>query len=58
LYDLAADVGETRNVADEHPEVVERLTQLLEKYVADGRSTPGERQPNTTPVTIRHDAKR
>ena len=58
LYDLSDDVGERHNLADDHPEVVARLTQLLEKYVADGRSTPGERQVNTTPVTIRHDAKR
>ncbi|HVW01351.1 MAG TPA: arylsulfatase [Planctomycetaceae bacterium] len=58
LYDLSADVSETHNVADEHPEVVERLTQLLEKYVAGGRSTPGEGQVNTAPVTIRRAAKR
>ena len=53
LYDLTADVGEQKNVANGHPEIVERLTQLLEKYVADGRSTPGATQPNTTPVAIR-----
>lgn len=28
LYDLEADVGETANVAEEHPQVVERLMQL------------------------------
>ena len=27
--------------AGRHPEVVARLTKLLKKYVADGRSTPG-----------------
>ena len=32
--------------------MVERLTKLLEKYVADGRSTPGRPQQNTTPVDI------
>ena len=52
LFDLAADVGEKTNVQDQHPDVVERLTQLLEKYVADGRSTPGEPQKNTTPVDV------
>lgn len=52
LYDLAADLAETNNVARAHPEVVARLTQLLEKYAADGRSTPGAAQPNTTPVVI------
>jgi arylsulfatase A-like enzyme len=47
LYDMTADVGEKNNVQAEHPEVVTRLTRLLERYVAEGRSTPGERQKNT-----------
>ena len=46
LYDLAADVGERTNLQDRHPEVVARLQRLLEKYVAEGRSTPGLPQPN------------
>jgi arylsulfatase A-like enzyme len=52
LYDLGDDIGEKRNVQADHPEIVERLTKLLEKYVADGRSTPGAPQQNTTPVNI------
>jgi arylsulfatase A-like enzyme len=52
LYDLKADVGEKKNVEREHPEVVARLTKLLEKYVADGRSTPGEKQKNTVQVDL------
>ncbi|MBI3880583.1 MAG: arylsulfatase [Verrucomicrobia bacterium] len=52
LYDLATDIGETKNLQAEHPEIVSRLTKLLEKYVADGRSTPGAKQENTTPVDI------
>jgi len=52
LYDLAADLGERKNVAGEHLEVVARLTKLLEKYVADGRSTPGSLQKNTREVDI------
>lgn len=47
-----AGIGETKNVQAEHPDVVKRLTNLLEKYVADGRSTPGKKQANTTPVEI------
>jgi arylsulfatase A-like enzyme len=31
LYDLATDIGETHNVAEEHPDVVARLNTLLEK---------------------------
>ena len=52
LYHLANDVGEQNNVQAQHPEVVDRLTKLLEKYVADGRSTPGSAQSNTGPVAI------
>jgi arylsulfatase A-like enzyme len=47
LYDLAMDIGETNNVQARHPEVVARLTKLLEQYINDGRSTPGRPQPNT-----------
>ena len=53
LYDLSQDIGETRNVQAEHPEVVRRLTALLEKVVADGRSTPGPPQRNDGPVELR-----
>jgi arylsulfatase A-like enzyme len=52
LFDLSTDVGEKVNVQDRHPEVVARLTALLERYVKDGRSTPGMPQANTTPVDV------
>lgn len=52
LYDLATDIGETKNVQGEHPEIVEKLTKLLEKYVAEGRSTPGTPQKNAVDVDI------
>ncbi|MBI2947305.1 MAG: arylsulfatase [Verrucomicrobia bacterium] len=52
LYDLARDIGETNNLLSKHPEVVKRLTKTLEKYVSDGRSTPGSKQPNTGKVEI------
>lgn len=52
LYDLRTDPGEQRNVQGEHPDVVERLTKLLQKYVAEGRSTPGAPQQNATAVDI------
>jgi len=38
LYDLQRDPGETKNVANQHPEVVKELTALLEKYKREGRS--------------------
>lgn len=46
LYDLSQDIGEQVNLQAARPEVVLRLRSLLEKYVADGRSTPGARQLN------------
>lgn len=52
LYDLDADPTETRNVWAENPDVVARLTRLLERYVASGRSTPGAPQSNDTDVRI------
>jgi len=52
LYDLARDRGETTNLQASHTEIVARLTSLLEKYVADGRSTAGARQPNTGNIQI------
>ena len=38
LYDMEADPEETHNVYEKHPEIVERLTALLEKYKREGRS--------------------
>jgi arylsulfatase len=35
LYDLETDPGETRNLAGEHPEIVERLSRLAEAARAD-----------------------
>lgn len=52
LYNLTSDLAEKNNVQAEHPEVVAKLTKLLEKYVAEGRSTPGAPQPNTGEVNI------
>ena len=52
LYDMSKDSGETNNVASSNPEVVARLTKLLEQYVAAGRSTPGAKQTNDVAVKI------
>lgn len=56
LYDLSRDPGETNNLASVHPDVVERLTQRLEQFVRNGRSTPGAPQANTVAVKIRKEA--
>ena len=52
LFDLEADPAETRNLQGEHPDVVARLTRLMEKYVSDGRSTAGRPQSNDGDVDI------
>jgi arylsulfatase A len=52
LYDLEADPGERHNLQGRHPEVVARLTKLLERYVAEGRSTPGAPQTNDALVDL------
>lgn len=53
LYNLEADPAEAHNVAEENPEIVEKLTNLLQSYVDKGRSTPGAPQENTGDVEIR-----
>ena len=45
LYDLSTDLGETRDLAGEHREIVARLTALTRRFIEDGRSTPGAKQP-------------
>ena len=52
LYNMHADISEKVNLQDQDPEVITRLTKLLEKYVADGRSTPGTPQKNDVAVDI------
>ncbi|MCL4206239.1 MAG: arylsulfatase [Pirellulaceae bacterium] len=51
LYDLASDLGETRNLAAEQPERVQEMQSLLERLIVDGRSTPGAPQKNDVKVT-------
>jgi arylsulfatase A-like enzyme len=40
LYNLADDLGETKNVADQHPEIVKELSDLLTQVREKGRSRP------------------
>ena len=47
LFNVHDDLAERHNYFAEQPEVVRELKTLLEKYKADGRSTPGKPQPNT-----------
>ena len=40
LYDLSSDPSEEENLYASHPEVVTRLTTMLERYQREGRSRP------------------
>ena len=52
LYDMDADPAERHNLSSEHREKVRKMVALLTRLVAEGRSTPGERQPNDVPIDI------
>lgn len=52
LFDLSSDLAETKNLVSEQPEVVARLTQLMDRFVTEGRSTPGVAQKNDVPVNV------
>ena len=40
LYNLATDLGETKNVYADHPDLVKELTESAARVVEDGRSRP------------------
>jgi hypothetical protein len=50
LFNLAEDIGETKNLAAENPELVKEMREQLEKLIRDGRSTPGAPQKNDVAV--------
>jgi arylsulfatase A len=52
LYDLSKDLGETHNLAAEHPQRIAEMESLLQKLIREGRSTPGVPQNNDAPVVF------
>jgi arylsulfatase A-like enzyme len=52
LYDMTADISEKQNLYQKYPDVVKKLTELLEQYASRGRSTPGKPQQNDSPVIL------
>lgn len=52
LYNLKEDINEQNNLQDMHPDIVKRLTALMEQYAANGRSTPGAAQKNAVDVDV------
>ena len=51
LFNLAKDLTQKANQYGNEPDKVKELTALMEKYVADGRSTPGPKQTNDVEIT-------
>jgi arylsulfatase A len=51
LYNLADDIGETRNLAAVMPDKVTQMQTLLTQLITDGRSTPGSPQKNDVEVS-------
>ncbi|MCA9197808.1 MAG: sulfatase [Planctomycetales bacterium] len=49
LFNLASDIGETTNVAEQHPEIVEHLSTMAEKF----RRELGDSLTNTTGTGVR-----
>lgn len=56
LYNLQDDLSETTNVANEHGDIVECLTKLMQQYRDNGRSTPGA--PQKSAVKLKSKGKR
>jgi len=50
LYNLDADLGETKNVAAAEPQLVAELRGLMERFIVDGRTSPGAWQRNDVKV--------
>ena len=57
LFDLTADRAETTNVQADHPDVVARLSAVLDDLVARGRSTPGSARANARKIDVREGIK-
>lgn len=52
LYNMQKDPGETTNLYEKHPKLVEKLTAELVGIVENGRSTSGTSQKNDVSVDI------
>ena len=40
LFNLSEDAGETKNLAEQHPEMIQELSELLDRIRKSGRSRP------------------
>jgi arylsulfatase A len=57
LYHLESDLGETKDVLGTNPEVVAQLTALMQRYIDEGRSTPGAAQKNDFALSLAREDK-
>jgi hypothetical protein len=52
LYNLQNDLSETKDIAEPNPDVVKRLTTLMNRYISEGRSTLGAPQKNDVEMSV------
>ncbi len=52
LYNLENDLSETQDILSQHPETAQQLTELMRRYIGQGRSTPGPAQANDAPFQL------
>lgn len=52
VYDMDGDEQESENMQEVQSEVIAEMRELLQRYVSDGRSTPGTKQNNDVPIII------
>jgi arylsulfatase A len=52
LFQLAEDLGETKDVLMANPAVATRLAALMQRYIDSGRSTPGTTQKNGSRLSL------
>ena len=52
LYNLESDLSETKDVLAANPEVVAKLTALMQRYIDNGRSTAGAAQKNDFDLSL------
>lgn len=50
LYDIENDPGEKHNLYEEKPEISRSLKILMTSIINNGRSTPGTKQNNDSPM--------
>ena len=56
-YDLQTDLSETKDVLAANSEVAARMTALMQRYIANGRSTVGPAQKNDFDLSITGESK-